>query len=94
MDYLKEYRKQLLLTIIILIGLIAAVYLVQTKQIFRSKASQEIYNTFQLNQTTPEGEIKQVSCENTQDGYTCTTESLEVNLKVDIDELEKISQEQ
>lgn len=93
MNYIKQYRKQLLITTLLLLGIIVSVYLVRLPQIFKSKAAQELYNTFQLTETTSDGEIQQVSCENTQDGYTCTTDSEDINLRVDVDELERLSQE-
>lgn len=94
MDYIKQYKKQLIITILLLLGIGIGVYLVRLPQIFKSKASQELYNTFQLTQTSPDSEIKPVTCENTENGYTCTTDSLDVFLRVDVLELERLSQEQ
>lgn len=79
---------------LLFLGIVIGVYLVQIPKIFKSKANQQLYNTFQLNQTTEEGETKPVTCENTENGYTCTTDSLDVFLRVDALELEKLSQEQ
>lgn len=93
MDFIKQYKKQIIIIILLLLGILIGLHLVQTPQIFKSRATQELYNTFQLNQTSDEGATKPVTCGNTENGYTCTTESLDVNLKVDVLELEKLSQE-
>lgn len=94
MDYLKQYKKQLIITILLLLGISIGVYLVRLPQIFKSRATQELYNTFQLTQTTDDGETKPVTCENTENGYTCSSDSLDVFLRVDVLELERLSQDQ
>ena len=41
-------KKALIFAVFLILGLAVGVYLVQTKQIFKSKASQEIYNAFEI----------------------------------------------
>lgn len=93
MNYIKQYKKQVFLMIILLLGIGVGVYLVKLPQIFKSRANQEVYNTFQVTQTTTDGETELANCQDTENGYTCNTDSLEINLRVDADELEKLFQE-
>lgn len=93
MDYIKQYKRQVFLITLLLLGIGVSVYLVRLPQIFKSRANQEVYNTFQVTQTTTNGETELVNCEDTENGYTCITDSLDINLKVDPDELERLVQE-
>ena len=79
--------------VILLLGIGIGVYLVRFPQIFKSRANQELYNTFQLTHTSDNGETKLVNCENSENGYSCTADSLDINFKVNADELEKLVQE-
>ncbi len=74
---LKANFIKIFLIILLVSGTIIGVYLVQNKQIFKSKASQEIYNAFEFSQTTNQGQVP-VSCS----GNSCTTNSLDIQVKV------------
>lgn len=72
-------KKQLLATIIILVGLIVTVILVQRPQIFKGRASgDDVFNS--INIYGNEGDLKQNCTWNGPGEYTCQTESDEVQL--------------
>lgn len=77
----------------LLLGIGIGVYLVRFPQIFKSRANQEAYNAFQVTKNTVDGETELVNCEDTENGYTCVTNSLDINLKIDTDEFERLVQE-
>lgn len=79
----KISQKQLIVTIILAVGLIVTLVLVQRQQILKSRATQEIYNTFE--RTDSEGNPLECS------RNTCETKTLDVKIKVDVEELERIA---
>lgn len=89
MDYLKKNKKQISILTLLLVGIILGVYLVQTQKIFKSKANLEIYNTFNITQTTQSGENKTIECQENN----CQIESSDIEIKSDVDELERLIQE-
>lgn len=71
-------RKQIIsiiLIVILLVGLGVGIFLVQRQQIFKSKASQQLQNAFEI---TPADPQKTVSC---SEG-TCQTDTLDVQIKL------------
>lgn len=54
MDYLKKNKKQVIILILLIAGLLVLLYLVQIKQIFKSKASYNISNSLDINNQTQE----------------------------------------
>lgn len=88
-DYIKEHKKEVIITIILLLGLAVSAYLIQNPKIFKSRANQELYNIFTINQIDESGNSSQLSC----DGNNCNIDSLDVEIKADIEELERLSQE-
>ena len=59
----------------------AGIYLVQTKQIFKPKATTDLYNAFSVSSNEPG---KEVTCS----GSTCQTNTLNINIKLeDLDTL-------
>lgn len=79
-------KKSLIIFAVLILGLIAAVYLVQQRQIFKPKASQDIYNAFQI--TQGDGDVR-VNCV----GNECNVNSLKVKIKADPAELERLGSE-
>ncbi|EKD85442.1 MAG: hypothetical protein ACD_38C00030G0012 [uncultured bacterium] len=78
---IKVNKTQLILIIILLIGLIAGVYLVQTRQIFKSKAASEINTALEV--TDDSGNALEY-----QGNGTYKTKSL--NVRVGIKDLEQL----
>lgn len=76
---------QVILFILFLVGLLVVLYLIKKPQIFKSKASNEIYDAFTF--TDNQGKIY---C----DRNICTTNALDINVKIDIDQLEKIANQE
>lgn len=74
-------KKQLLTVLILIAGLIALLILIKNPQIFKSKASQKLFNAIEV--TNNEGNPV---CS----GNECETESSEVNFKLNIKELERL----
>lgn len=60
-----------------MLGLGITIYLVQKQQIFRSRASQEVYSGFEIKQIK-DGSEQPVHCA----GGSCTTESLDIKMRV------------
>lgn len=82
-----QISKKQILTVAVLIiltaGLFVSVYLVQKQQIFKSKASQDVFNAFEV---SPADQQKQVGC---SEG-TCQTDTLDIQIKLkDIEALTK-----
>lgn len=80
---IKINKLQVVVLAILLIGIIAGVILVQRQQILKSRATQEIYNAFQ----SSDSEGNPLSCE----GNVCETKDLDIKIKVDVDELERLA---
>lgn len=70
-------KKQLILIILLIAGLIVTVYLVQVRKIFYSKAGLDLPQAFQITQTK-DGTEDQVNC----DASGCTTQSLDIKIKI------------
>lgn len=68
-------KKQIAIVTILILGIIISVVLVQRQQIFKSKASQQLQNAFEI---TPADPQKTVSC---SEG-TCQTDTLDVQIKL------------
>ena len=77
-------KKALIFAVFLILGLAVGVYLVQTKQIFKSKASQQIYNAFEITEQDENGQEKRVACV----GNECTVESLNLKIKIDPSQLD------
>ncbi len=77
-------KKSLIILVILLLGLVLAVYLVQQRQIFKPKASQQIYNAFEITEQDQNGQEKRVACT----GNECTVDSLNLKIKIDPSQLE------
>jgi len=90
MDYIKANLKSVIIISLLLVGIIVGVYLVQVQHIFKSRASEEIYNTIEVSQTTESGEKQRVQCE----GNNCTTQSLDIDFKVNVSDLETLENPQ
>ena len=73
--------------VVLLIGLIAGIFLVQQRQIFKPKASTSILSAFDI--TGPDG--KQLNC-TSGNPPTCETSSLDVNIKLKPGGLDVLSQ--
>lgn len=73
MKNLKISRKQIIITLILILGIVFSVILVQKPQIFRSRAY-EVYNAFEIT----DGKGNTLNC--TQN--TCQTDSLDIQIKV------------
>ena len=71
-------RKQIIsiiLTVILLVGLAVGIFLVQRQQIFKSKASQQLQNAFDIKPVDPQ---KSVSF----DGDSYQTDTLDVQIRL------------
>lgn len=82
MDNLNLTKKQIFAfvgTAVLLFGLAATLYLVQTRQIFKSRAGNEDFTV------TSSEAGSSVSCE----GYSCTTDTLKVKIKLNLDQMIK-----
>lgn len=77
-------KKSLIIFVALVLGLIGVVYLVQQRQIFKPKASQEIYNAFEITEQDENGQEKRVACT----GNECTVESLNLKIKIDPNQLD------
>lgn len=84
MDYIKNNKKQIIIVTLLLIGIILGVYLVQVQHIFKSKATDQIYNTIEVRQIGENGDFQPVSCQENN----CTTNSLDIQFKVNVKDLE------
>lgn len=73
MKNLKISKKQIIIIIILVLGIVFSVTLVQKPQIFKSRA-QEVYNAFEIN----DSEGNSLNC--TQN--TCQSDSLDIQIKV------------
>ena len=71
-------KVQLLLSLILLAGLAALVYLSQQTQIFKSKATQTYFNAFEVTDT--EGTPLEVT--NTENTRIYKTDSLDVKIRI------------
>lgn len=90
MEYIKANLKSIIFITILLIGIIVGVYLVQVQHIFKSKASEQIYNAIEVNQTTESGEKQRIQCEENN----CTSQSLDMEFKVNVKDLEQLENAQ
>ncbi len=66
--------KQIIILILIILGLILGLYLVKQPQIFKSRATTNIYDAFDI--TDDQG--NKIYCSDN----ICTTHSLNINLKI------------
>lgn len=73
---LKLQKIQIAVILILVIGLAAGIYLVQTQQIFKPKATAELYSAFEVTSNEPG---KTVTCS----GSTCQTNTLNINIKLE-----------
>lgn len=78
-------KKQIILVVILLVGVILGVILVQREVIFKSRANERVYNTIEV--TKPSGDR---ICE----GNRCDTDDLNVNIKINVEDLEKAINEE
>lgn len=69
-EILKQKKLQLVILFILAVGLIVGVYFVQRTQIFKGRATQDIYNAFGV---TGEGTVQQTG------PNTYNTDSLKIN---------------
>lgn len=81
MNRIKEYfadinisKKNILITLILLIGIAVGVILVQRQQILRSRADVDIQNAFEIR----DNEGNSLECVDN----TCKTESLDIQIKI------------
>lgn len=81
MNRIKEYfadinisKKNILITLILLIGIAVGVILVQRQQILRSRADVDIQNAFEIR----DNEGNSLECADN----TCLTESLDIQIKI------------
>lgn len=81
MNKLREYfgdlnisKKQIIITLILLIGIAFGVILVQRQQILKSRADVDIQNAFEIR----DNEGNSLDCS----GDTCETDSLDVQIKI------------
>lgn len=74
MEYIRLHLKSLLIIILLLAGLVVGVYLVQTKQIFKSRAFTDVNEAFEMTDDLGNN----LKC----GGDTCETESLRVNIRI------------
>ena len=84
MDYIKAKLKSILILSVLLIGIIVSVYLVQFQHIFKSRATEQMYNAIEVNQTSESGEKQKISCQENN----CTTNSLDVEFQVNVKDIE------
>ena len=73
---LKSQKVQLITLAILVAGLAALIYLVQVRQIFKPKATTDLYNAFSVSSNEPG---KTVTCT----GSTCQTDTLNINIKLE-----------
>lgn len=78
MDFIKQNLKKIVLVAVLIIGLVVAIVLVQTKQVFKSRASTEGYSA-----TTPDGSevVRQ------EDGTFSTSSD---SVRIEVNDLEKL----
>ncbi len=81
LDELNITKKQIIIALLLLIGLLAGVYLVQVQQVFKSRAASEINTT--LNMTDEQGNQLEY-----QGNNTYKTNSL--NIRIGIKDLEQL----
>ena len=87
MNFIKENKRSLIISLVVFVGLIITVLLIQRQQSLRSKAdSGDVINAFEVtdNNGTP------LSCPN----GVCDTQSLDVKVKLrDLEPLKRLHQE-
>ena len=83
MDFILNHKKQLILSLLLLLGLILAVFLAQNRQLFKSKASAEAVGVSSTNGAP-------VEVKNYGDGsyYSTTSDSVQFSVK-DLEVLKK-----
>lgn len=87
MELIKQNLKTILLFAILAIGLIISLYLVQTKQIFKSKANATIFNSITVSELDQEGNAQRNNiCQDNE----CQTNSRKIRLKIDLKKLEEL----
>lgn len=77
MDFIKQNLKTIILVTVLIIGLVVAIVLVQTKQVFKSRASTE-----GLKVSSDQGEVQR------EDDGTFSTDSN--SIRIEINDLEKL----
>lgn len=77
-------KPKVIVVFLLLVGIIVGVILVQQTQIFKSRADQRLYNAIEV--TDSAGNL---ICS----GNECNTDSLDVNVYLNIQELERLKNE-
>lgn len=87
MELIKQNLKTMLLIALLIIGLIIGLYLVQIKQVFKSKANATIFNSIRVSELDQEGnEQRNNICQDNE----CQTNSRKIRLKIDLKKLEEL----
>ena len=74
--YLKDQRLQIVALIVLAVGLAVGLYLVQTQQILKPRATTDLHSAFEVTSNEPG---KTVTCS----GSACQTNTLNINIKLD-----------
>ncbi|MBI2596581.1 hypothetical protein HYW41_00255 [Candidatus Daviesbacteria bacterium] len=80
MDYIRENKWLFLIIILLLLGLFATLYLVQVKQIFKSKASWNMSSSLDMDNQTQQM-VEDESKNNSVPTYTVSGDKVRVKLK-------------
>lgn len=80
MDYLKKNKRSALIILLLLIGLLVTLYLVQLKQIFKSKASWNISTSLDMDNQT-QSMVKDENKNNGVPTYTIQGDKVKIKLK-------------
>lgn len=80
MDYIRENKWLFLIIILLLLGLFATLYLVQVKQIFKSKASWNMSSSLDMDNQTQQM-VEDESKNNSVPTYTVSGDRVRVKLK-------------
>lgn len=86
-DYLKKNIIAVLIVSILLIGLLIGVYLVKNKQIFKSRANSNIFDSITVSELDPDGNTIQ---ENICQGNDCQTNSKKIRLNINLKKIEDL----
>lgn len=86
MEQIKLSKKQIIILLILLLGLAVGLYLVQTKQIFKSRANTDIQNAV----TVKDGNGNPIGPESDSDGPYYQVNTEDVNIQFDESELETL----
>ena len=80
-------RIQLIGVVVLIVGLAVGIYLVQKTQIFKPRAAGSIIQAFDITDTNG----KKLDCNGSTDPPTCTTSTLDVNIKLAPGGLEELT---